>query len=169
MQLYKYCLGISLCYVLCYGTPDRIKRCRTATILHSGAILVLFTFSVLTLCSMAKAHPRNVAYILMRQKPDIYKDVRTVNGFVRKNVLHCVFECPRKEECKNGPAIASEKGSGYSVRFRHLRSCLSNGNEADLYTKLEAARDRNNVFCRPDAPKPTQAPSLKELAMFGYL
>lgn len=109
----------------------------------------------------------------MEQKSDVIRDVCSRNGAVmRTNVPHIVFACPFGERCKVGGEVLTEKGTGYTNLYKHLKSCVSGGDEnhlLELYNVALAARRRscltNTRFDLPSVTPPTQ----REKDLYAYL
>ena len=60
-----------------------------------------------------KSTLKDVVLLSMKKEEYIYKDVVGRNG-TRSNVLHCVYECPRKRNCRSGGSIVFEKNREFS-------------------------------------------------------
>eukprot|EP00171_Calliarthron_tuberculosum_P023569 IDg23569t1 len=118
---------------------------------------------------MDRQRPGDVVRMLMTQRPDIERDVRSSRGTIRRNVLHCVFECPRGEQCKVGGQVVFEKNTGFTNPFKHLKSCVSDGDESHLFELFRSHRDSNRLFGGSSKEKAILSVTKKEQAMYGYL
>ena len=81
---------------------------------------------------------KDVVALLMKRKEEIYKDVVGRQG-TRSNVLHCVYECPRKANCRSGGTIVFEKNRGFSSAYVLLKSFIANGSEQELIKQYYSA------------------------------
>lgn len=113
---------------------------------------------------MGKPAPHDVVRLIMIQKLDILRDVRP-----RKNVLSCVFECPREAECTLVGQVVFAKGSGFSNPYRHLISCVSDGDEDHLMRMYNRKRNSKRLF-GSNAPDQAVIDATKiQQAMYAYL
>ena len=69
--------------------------------------------------------------------------------------------------------ITAEKGRGYTHPFKHLLSCVANGNESELYdiyyTELENCRRSTGLQSRLQYIPNASSASYREKAMYSYL
>lgn len=69
----------------------------------------------------------------MIQEPNINLHVRSKRGGqMRKNVPHYYFRCIRGDLYKTGGDIFWGRVSGFINPHKHLRTCLSNGDDEHL-------------------------------------
>ena len=113
--------------------------------------------------------PRDVVRMLMTQKADVVRDVRSARGAIRKNVRHFTFTCPRGDVCKSGGTVVFEKSTGFSNPFKHLRSCLADGDGEQLIALFSQRRDEVRRFGGAASPMETFSASKREQAMFMYI
>lgn len=103
----------------------------------------------------------------MAKEADITKDVPSRSGRVRRNVVHLVFSC------KGQDIITIEKGSGYTNPYRHMKSCISRGdNKHVLHVSqdgLSEMSSRNFVSQHMSFMTGSVAASERENAMHAYL
>lgn len=116
---------------------------------------------------MDRPKPRQVVQMLMDPKPDIMKDKRSTRGVARKDVIHHVYVCPRKNLCKVGGDVVFEKDTGFSNPYKHLKVCLCDGDEERLLQLFRHRREEKRRFgqCKDIVLSTTR----KEQAMYGYL
>lgn len=107
--------------------------------------------------------------MLMVQIPDIKKDIQSARGFTRKDVVHHVFVCPRGRLCKSGGRIVAEKGAGFSNPYKHLKTCVSDGDIKHLMDAFEQKRAETRVFGAGSSETLVISSTQKEKAMFAYL
>ena len=114
---------------------------------------------------------KDVVLLLMKKEEVVYKDVDGRNE-TRSNVLHCVYECSRKHNCRSGGRIVFEKNRGFSNAYAHLKSCIVSGNEADLLQTYFSALQNSSMsgqssikdhFCINLSSSP------REQAMYSYI
>eukprot|EP00171_Calliarthron_tuberculosum_P005080 IDg5080t1 len=122
-----------------------------------------------TLGIMSRPSPRDVVRMLMKQDPDIKKDIQSARGLTRKDVVHHVFVCPRGGLCKSGGRVVSEKGAGFSNPYKHLKSCISDGDIDHLMEVFERQRAESRVFGAGTPETLVISSTQKEKAMFAYL
>eukprot|EP00171_Calliarthron_tuberculosum_P001491 IDg1491t1 len=83
--------------------------------------------------TVSKPSKKAVVELLMSKQPDIKKNVSSRSGAnVRRDVTYSVYNCPKGTGCKYEGRVLFEKGSGYTNPYRHLRTCLSAGDEKHL-------------------------------------
>lgn len=126
------------------------------------------------LVTMASPSPHDVVVALMTQKPGVLRDTRRkVSGTKRKNVPHHVFACPMNDKCRAGGEIVFPRGMGYSNPYKHLKSCLSDGDESHLmnvYANKIAQNRRHGVFANVKHNEELCVPATSlEKSMYGYL
>eukprot|EP00171_Calliarthron_tuberculosum_P000144 IDg144t1 len=121
----------------------------------------------------SKPGKKEIVLLLMKQKADVIRDVDgRVGAVTRNNVPHIVLACPFGERCKVGGEVVTEKGTGYTNPYKHLKSCVSGGDEKhllELYNVALAAKRRsgltNTRFDLPSVTPPTQ----REKDLYAYL
>eukprot|EP00171_Calliarthron_tuberculosum_P003890 IDg3890t1 len=118
---------------------------------------------------MSDPHPRDFVRMLMVQKPDITRDVTSSRRASRNNAVFHVFECPRGDLCRSGGSIVFEKGTGFSNPFKHLRTCLADGDQQELIRLFNLHRDEKRQFGKAVSPEMTVTATKKEQAMFAYI
>ena len=95
---------------------------------------------------------KDIVELLMSKEPELLRDVKSKTGVVlRTRVAHCVYSCPKKEDCKTGGKFIFEKGTGFTNPYKQLKSCLSHGDESHLlnayYTLLSKKKEKyGDVF-----------------------
>ena len=99
-----------------------------------------------------KPKPLDLVPLLINKKEDFLKDIRNGSSrAIRINIKHSVREYPTNEICKYVGMVFIEKGTGLTRSYRHLVSCLGDGNEThlfELYSKhLSTLKSRNNNSC----------------------
>lgn len=81
---------------------------------------------------------KDVVHLLLQQKPDVFRDVTGRTGAnIRENVRLIVFACLMGDRCKiPGSEVVAEKNSGYTNLYKHLKTCLSGGDEKHLVKRV---------------------------------
>eukprot|EP00171_Calliarthron_tuberculosum_P012024 IDg12024t1 len=116
---------------------------------------------------------KEVVMLLMTAKADVTRDVDGRSGSIaRKHVPHLVFSCPYGNRCRSGGDVVFEKGTGFTNPYKHLRSCISDGDDEHL-TKLyfdALQQKRREGLSNPcyDIPIRTTA-TKRERDMYSYM
>ena len=118
---------------------------------------------------MNRPKPRDVVRLLMTQKQDIRKDVTTARGNIRENVVHHVFKCPRGDLCKTTGSVSFEKGTGFTNPYKHLKTCLADGDENELIELFHRRRAEKSSFGSVSSANLILSTTTKEQAMYSYL
>ena len=116
----------------------------------------------------------DVVELLTKHRPDILRDVIRNHGQnIRRAVPFISFECPKKDVCTIGGLITAEKGRVYTNPFKHLLSCVANGNESELYdlcyAELENCRRSTGLESRSRYIPNALSASYREKTMYSYL
>lgn len=119
---------------------------------------------------MAKPTQREVVQILMVNRGQVERDVRSgKSSVVRKNVVHWKYECPRGDECRNKGVVMFEKGTGFTNPYKHLKYCVSDGDEGHLHELYERKRIEQRNYGDKHWKSMLIPPTNTERAMFKYL
>eukprot|EP00171_Calliarthron_tuberculosum_P002931 IDg2931t1 len=132
---------------------------------HCARLRVLSTVRLL----MDRPQQRDVVHMLMSRKPNILRDVSSSRGVSRKNVEHHVYACPRGDQCRSGGTVMFEKGSGYSNPFKHLRTCVSDGDDSRLFEIFYSRRNEKRQFGPGASSAVLTSATKKEQAMHCML
>ncbi len=67
------------------------------------------------------------------------RDFHWRNGAIIGRDVVFSYLCPKKSLCSENGALVLEKGSGFSNPYRHLKSCLTGGDEQALLSIYKTA------------------------------
>lgn len=85
--------------------------------------------------------------MLTREGPLIYRDVKSrKRGLTRKAAPHLTLKVPRSDSCRNNIEIVFEKGTGFTIPYKHLKYCLSSGDESHLLQTFYCVHDQKKMY-----------------------